>query len=228
MYCRTILSLCLAFMVVTSVAYAGSVDFTYDNAGRLTKADYGLDRSIAYTYDNNGNLLQRTVQGTATTYTLTVNSGTGSGQYEVSAKVNIAANPPAAGQIFDRWTGDTAYVASVTSASTFVTMPATNVTVTATYSGQQIVYVSADGTCGNNTPCYATLGEAVSKAENNALIKVAGNMAGNTVMDPAGTLHVEFGYDANFTSNAGGVTEIQGTFTAKDKTIIRSGTIRGR
>jgi hypothetical protein len=106
-------------------------------------------------------------------------------------------------------------------------MPATNVTVTATYKIQQIVYVSADGTCNGNEPCYATLGEAVTKAEDKALIKVAGNMAGNTVMDPAGTLSIEFGYDAKFTSNLGGVTEVQ-TFTARDKTIIRSGTIKGR
>ena len=55
-----------------------------------------------------------------------------------------------------------------------------------------------------NKPCYATLGEAVSKAADKALIKVAGNMAGDTVMDPAGTLYIEFGYDAKLTSNAGG------------------------
>jgi len=90
------------------------------------------------------------------------------------------------------------------------------------------VYVSADGTCNGNTPCYATLGEAVSKAPDNALIKVAGNIAGNTVMDPAGTRYIEFGYDANFTGNVGGVTEIKGAFTAKDKTVIRSGTIRAK
>jgi len=53
-------------------------------------------------------------------------------------------------------------------------------------------------------------------------------MAGNTVMDPSGTRYIEFGYDAKFTSNAGGVTEIQGTFTAKDKSIIRSGTLRAK
>ncbi|MFO7599210.1 MAG: hypothetical protein R6X27_05300 [Candidatus Desulfacyla sp.] len=67
----------------------------------------------------------------------------------------------------------------------------------------------------------------MSKSADKALIKVAGNIAGDTVMDPAGTLYIEFGHDANFTSNVGGVTEVQ-TFTARDKTIIRSGTIRGR
>jgi parallel beta-helix repeat protein len=160
------------------------------------------------------------------TYTLTVNNGTGSGPYEPGEVVNIAADDPAAGSLFDQWTGDTAHVADVNSARTTVTMPESNVTVTATYTGQQVVYVSADGTCNGNTPCYATLGEAVTKAEDDALIKVAGNMAGNTVVDPAGTCYIEFGYDAEFTSNAGGVTKVQGTFTARDKTVIRSGTIR--
>jgi len=41
-------------------------------------------------------------------------------------------------------------------------------------------------------------------ASDHALMKVAGNMAGNTVMNPAGTRYIEFGYDAKFTSNAGG------------------------
>lgn len=228
---KSFIPFCVAFIAVAIMctsAHAGSIAYTYDNAGRLTEADYGENRSISYTYDNNGNLLQRTVQGTTTTYTLTVNSGTGGGQYEEGAVVNIAANDPPAGNVFDQWTGDTAGVADETSAETTVTMTAADVAVTATYKVQQIVYVSADGTCNGKTPCYVTLSEAVSKADNDALIKVAGNMAGNTVMDPAGTLSIEFGYDAGFTGNKGGVTEVEGTFTAKDRTIIRSGTIRAR
>ncbi len=200
------------------------VNWTADPAGN---AAFGNAASTSTTVTLTGSATI-TANFAINTYTLTVNSGTGSGQYEEGAVVNIAANDPPAGQVFDQWTGDTAYVADVTSANTTVTMPAANVTVTATYKVQQIVYVSADGTCGNNTPCYTTLGEAVSKSADKALIKVAGNIAGDTVMDPAGTRYIEFGYDANFTSNVGGVTEIQGTFTAKDKTIIRSGTIRGR
>jgi len=123
----------IALTVTFSSAQASSIGFTYDNAGRLIGADYGQNRSIAYTYDNNGNLLQRTVQGTTTTYTLTVNDGTGGGQYEEGAVANIAANDPPAGSIFDQWTGDTAHVGDVNAAETTVTMPAADVTVTATY-----------------------------------------------------------------------------------------------
>jgi len=41
-------------------AAAGTVNYTYDNAGRLTEADYG-DKVIKYTYDNAGNLTKREV-----------------------------------------------------------------------------------------------------------------------------------------------------------------------
>jgi len=35
------------------------ITYTYDEAGRLTRADYGGGKRIAYTYDNAGNMLRR-------------------------------------------------------------------------------------------------------------------------------------------------------------------------
>jgi formylglycine-generating enzyme required for sulfatase activity len=66
-------------------------------------------------------------------YTLTVNNGTGGGAYTNGQQVTVAANAPAFGKTFDRWTGSTQYVASDTSASTTVTMPAQAIALTATY-----------------------------------------------------------------------------------------------
>jgi len=66
-------------------------------------------------------------------YTLTVNSGTGDGYYTEGAVANIVANAPAAAYTFDHWTGDVANVADLNAASTTITMPAANRTVTATY-----------------------------------------------------------------------------------------------
>jgi hypothetical protein len=66
------------------------------------------------------------------TYTLTVNGGTGSGSYAVGTVVNITANAPQGGQVFQNWSGAT--VANANSAATTLTMPASNTTVTATYS----------------------------------------------------------------------------------------------
>ena len=70
---------------------------------------------------------------TVTTYTLTVTGGSGGGTYSAGTEVSIQADDPAEGKMFDKWTGDTTYVADVNSASTTVTMPEENVTIAATY-----------------------------------------------------------------------------------------------
>ena len=70
---------------------------------------------------------------TDTAYALTVTSGTGGGSYTNGQHVGITANAPANGYAFAKWTGDTQFVASASSASTTVTMPLQAVSVTATY-----------------------------------------------------------------------------------------------
>jgi len=50
------LAICLC---ICTPADAVIVNYTYDNAGRLTKADFGGGRVIFYTYDNAGNILKR-------------------------------------------------------------------------------------------------------------------------------------------------------------------------
>lgn len=70
---------------------------------------------------------------TGTRFSLTVNQGTGDGNYSAGTVVPIVAAIPPAGKEFKAWTGDTAVLASATSAFTTVTMPAASVTVAATY-----------------------------------------------------------------------------------------------
>jgi len=67
------------------------------------------------------------------TYTLTVNSGTGDGNYTEGTVVDINADSPPSGQTFDAWIGDTSGIADVNAASTTLTMPAADATITATY-----------------------------------------------------------------------------------------------
>lgn len=89
------------------------------------------------------------------------------------------------------------------------------------------VYVSA-GNCGGHEPCYHTLDEAVSNAPNNAVIKVAAEVfVGNAMVNADKTLIFEWGYNSDFAANTG-VTQVQGSFTAKHKTVIRSGTLRAK
>ena len=58
------LLLALLLCVVTlTPGLAGTITYTYDDAGRLIRVDYGGGVSIIYTYDPAGNLLERQVQG---------------------------------------------------------------------------------------------------------------------------------------------------------------------
>ncbi|MDR2687720.1 MAG: DUF6273 domain-containing protein [Oscillospiraceae bacterium] len=76
-----------------------------------------------------------TAQWTAivTTYPVTVNNGTGSGNYAAGATVNITADAAPSGKVFDRWTATGVTLSNPTSASASFTMPANAVTLTATY-----------------------------------------------------------------------------------------------
>ncbi|MDT0608621.1 InlB B-repeat-containing protein, partial [Croceitalea rosinachiae] len=60
-------------------------------------------------------------------------SGSGDGTYESGDVVNIVADVAPAGQQFVSWTGDVSGVADINSSSTTVTIPSSDVVVTATY-----------------------------------------------------------------------------------------------
>ncbi len=79
-------------------------------------------------------------------YTLSVVGGTGSGSYTAGAVVPVTATP-AAGQIFQSWTG--AVVASPNAASTTLTMPAANTTVTANYTSGPTYTLTVNGGSGS-------------------------------------------------------------------------------
>ena len=69
-------------------------------------------------------------------YTVTVNNGTGGGNYQPGATVTITANAAPTGQKFTNWTATGVTLSNANSASTTFTMPSSNVTVTANYSGE--------------------------------------------------------------------------------------------
>jgi len=72
----------------------------------------------------------------APTYTVTVNNGTGGGEYAEGAEVTITANAPETGKQFKEWTGIeglTFTSGSNTTATATFTMPAQDVNVSATY-----------------------------------------------------------------------------------------------
>ena len=81
-----------------------------------------------------------------TLYALTVANGTGGGTYAPGTVVTIAADAAPARQAFLNWTGAT--VASSTSATTTLTMPAASATVTANYTPTLYALTVANGTGG--------------------------------------------------------------------------------
>jgi beta-glucanase (GH16 family) len=72
---------------------------------------------------------------TAGAYTLTVNEGVGSGLYIAGTRASITAKMASTGQVFDTWVIDAgnAAVDDLAAPSATLTMPASEVTVTATY-----------------------------------------------------------------------------------------------
>jgi hypothetical protein len=74
-------------------------------------------------------------------YTLTVNNGSGSGEYTEGDVVEIVAGAPAEGYQFKEWVGDVQYLASTTSSTTNLTMPASNISVEATYKQEELDHI---------------------------------------------------------------------------------------
>jgi len=87
----------------------------------------------------------------ATTYTLTVNSGTGDGNYQQGQIVSITGDTAPSGQAFDEWTGDTANIANVSASSTTITMPAANAEITATYTEATLYTLTVNSGTGDGS-----------------------------------------------------------------------------
>jgi hypothetical protein len=83
--------------------------------------------------DGNVATVTITVSAPAVRYALNVQSGSGDGSFSAGTVITIQAATAPSGKMFDKWTGDIGLLASVTSATTTLTMPARKVTVTATY-----------------------------------------------------------------------------------------------
>jgi hypothetical protein len=80
-----------------------------------------------------------------TEHLLTVINGTGDGYYGAQSYVPIIANPAPTNHVFDRWTGATQHVTSITAATSLVHMAAQDLTVTATYKLRPDLDTDADG-----------------------------------------------------------------------------------
>ena len=118
-------------------------------------------------------------------YTVSVSGGSGSGSYPAGAIVSINAYYMGEGQLFDRWTSSTAGVgfANPNASSTTFTMPAANVSVTATYKTGSGSAGSSGGSGGGGTGSSSSSGSS----NNGTIVEVTKpgisntNLAGATV-----------------------------------------------
>jgi len=150
---------------------------------------------------------------TPTTYAVTVNSGTGGGSYTAGATVTITAGNAPFGKVFDKWTTtDEVSFANASSATTTFTMPAKNVTVTATYKDAPVTTFTVTYNTDGGSP--ATIAPVTVASGTTIFLPAAPTKSGNIFK----------GWKTgNTTLNAGASYTITGnvTFTAQwAKTIF--------
>jgi hypothetical protein len=163
----------------------------------------------------------------AARYALTVTSGTGSGTYAPGTVVTITANAPPSGSAFLNWSGTT--VASSTSATTTLTMPAASATVTANYTGGVPLYAFTvvNGT-GSGTYAPGTVVTITANAppSGSSFLKwsgatVATSTSATTILTmPAANAAVTANYTAATTLYALTVTNGTGSGTYAPGTVV--------
>ena len=121
--------------------------------GSVTFSGYPEGNYEVRFFENNSYSLiaENTFVVLRSTYTLTVNNGTGSGNYEEATVVDISATAPPEGEHFVNWTGDVANVADVNMANTTITMPASAATITANFAINHYSVTFVEGTHGSRT-----------------------------------------------------------------------------
>jgi hypothetical protein len=93
------------------------------------------------------------------TYLVTVNNGTGGGEFAADVTVTVTADIPQAGMVFDKWivnAGGVTLADMYDSETTFI-MPAEEVTITATYKPITYLVVVNNGTGGGEFTADATV-----------------------------------------------------------------------
>jgi len=94
-------------------------------------------------------------------YTMDVINGTGSGKYEVDARVSIKADAAPDGKVFNRWiTNNGGAFTDAASAVTTFTMPAAKVTVTATFRDEMQFTITAKAISGGTVNPAGTVSVA--------------------------------------------------------------------
>jgi len=85
-----------------------------------------------------------------------------------------------------------------------------------------IIYVSSEGSCGGNTPCYTTIQGAADVADSGSIIKIEeGTYAEDLTLDSSNNLTLLGGWDPTFTTQSSNTT-IRGSL------VVSNGNIKTR
>jgi uncharacterized repeat protein (TIGR02543 family) len=140
------------------------------------------------------------------TFALIVNAGSGSGEYEAGRVVSIAADPPPEDQIFDRWSGDIAYLDSALNPNTTVVMPGQTITLTAIYKNrpaEKFELTVRSGSGGGEYPAGQTVtvaansapeGQVFDRWRGDTAFLVSVNVPNTQVVMPAEAVVIEAAY----------------------------------
>jgi hypothetical protein len=113
--------------------------------------------------------------------TLTVENGTGDGDYFIGDVVPVIADAAPEHFTFDRWKGDTNGLAGVFAPSTLLTMPGVSALLTATYTPILYPFAVTDGSGGGDYPYHSNVVIIASSYENRQFYRWTGDV--DTVTD---------------------------------------------
>ncbi len=144
-----------------------------------------------------------------TEYNLTVDNGSGDGQYESGTMVNIIADVAPSGQEFDIWTGDVAAISDVNSPSTTINMPSSNTIIAANYRVMQtggVIWLedfedlSNGATSDNGSTAWTSVRDASTFAVSNGTFLTNGNSASpgvwtSEIISISGTISISMDVD---------------------------------
>lgn len=169
--------------------------------------------------DNNNNSSSNT-----TKYKVTVNYGTGSGDYAEGDTVSISANAPdSSTKVFSKWTTDNTNVslASQTSSSTTFKMPASAVVITANYKTKSSASDDDDDDYGSSrrSSSSTTVSNATNNSGNTSNASTVTNTSGSTTTSSTAATGDRIAIDSTGISNKDvGSTNVEG---ATDNFVVK-------